>query len=159
MTIELKKSSLEGSEIETEPEIPEEEIPEPEPDIKPEEPKEEFSCWKAIFRHLKESGYDVYPPGIKEGVCTSRYIVVRNAGRSKVPGISSDRAYYDVMLYMPRNKYSEIEIEGRHLMECMDKLFPLVRPTRQVEIPFWDYEINGYQTSFEYVNYVKSRRR
>lgn len=120
---------------------------------------EPFSCWKTIFRHLKQNGYDVYPPGLKEGEASSIYVVVRNAGRTKVPGHSSDRQYYDLMLYVPRNRYSEIEIESRKLTKCLDKLFPLIRATRHTEIPYWDYEVKAWQTSHEYVNYIKTERR
>lgn len=121
--------------------------------------EEEFSCWKVIFRHLKSKGYDVYPPGIKEGECTSMYVAIRHAGISEVVGFSTDSHFYDIMLYLPHNRYSEIDIEIRRIKEHMDELFPLIRPTRHIDIPFWDYEIKAWQTSIEYVNYVKSKRR
>lgn len=121
--------------------------------------QEEFSCWKKIFRHLKAEGFDVYPPGVKEGKATTPYIAVRKAGTSEIPGISSNRQFYDIMLYVPHNMYSEIEILLNRVKESMDKLFPLVRPTRFVDTPFWDYEIKAWQTTIEYVNVLKSRRR
>lgn len=121
--------------------------------------EEEFSVWKTIFRHLESEGYDVYPPGIKEGEVTDVYLVVRNEGATEVFGYSTDSYFYDIMLYYPRNRYSDTDILVRQLKESMDKLFPLVRPTRTIDAPFWDYEINGWQVSVEYVNYAKSKRR
>lgn len=37
----------------------------------------EDTRWKDIFSALNKAGFDVYPPGVKLGECTSEYLVVK----------------------------------------------------------------------------------
>ena len=118
----------------------------------------EDSRWSDIFIHLKNKGYDVYPPAIKEGECTSPYIVVKDAGSSKVEGISSSLTLFDVMLYMPRNSYSKIEPFVRQLEADMDELWPMIRPTHFITTSFYDDSVKGWMISIQYENYQKNKR-
>lgn len=53
----------------------------------------ENSRWSDIFKHLENAGYEVYPPSVKEGECTSPYVVVKDAGTSKDTNVSSSLLY------------------------------------------------------------------
>lgn len=118
----------------------------------------ENSRWKDIFRHLKNLGYDVYPPGNKEGECTKPYIVVKDAGTTKVAGISSSLALFDVMVYMPYNRYSELEEYSRKVEKDMDGLWPMIRPAHFKTTSFYDESVKGYMVSIQYKNYQKNTR-
>lgn len=116
------------------------------------------SRWKDIFLHLKSKGYEVYPPGNKDGECLKPYIVVKDAGTTKVTGISSSLALFDVMVYMPYNRYSELEEYVRKVEEDMDELFPMIRPAHFKTASFYDESVKGYMESIQYQNYQKNTR-
>lgn len=114
-----------------------------------------MSRWSDIFDHLKANGYSVYPPAQKTGECKSKYVVVRGAGVNPVGVVSSTRAIYDIMLYVPYNKYSSIEPEVASLKQIMKGLFPMIRPTGNETPPFPDDAVKGFMVSVEYENYRK----
>lgn len=118
----------------------------------------ENSRWSDIFLHLKNKGYEVYPPATKEGECLKPYIVVKDAGTSKVENYSSSLALFDVMVYLPRNSYSKIEPFVRQLEEDMDELFPLIRPAHFKTTSFYDDSVKGWMVSIQYENYQKNKR-
>ncbi len=107
---------------------------------------------------LKDAGYEVYSPGTKEGECTSPYIVVRDAGKSKAMGISSSIALFDILIYLPRNSYSKLEPFVRDVEDCMDGLFPTIRPVHYKSTPFLDDDVKAWMVSIQYKNYQKNKR-
>lgn len=118
----------------------------------------ENSRWKDIFRHLKIFGFSVYPPGNKTGECVEPYIVIKDAGTTKVSGISSSLALFDVMVYVPYNRYSELEEYVRKVEIAMDELWPMIRPAHFKTTSFYDESIKGYMVSIQYQNYQKNTR-
>lgn len=118
----------------------------------------ENSRWSDIFKHLESSGYEVYPPGVKEGECISPYVVVKDAGTSKDTNVSSSIALYDIMVYMPKNQYSKLESFVRKLEEDMDGLWPMIRPTHFKTTAFYDDSVKGWMVSIQYKNYQKNKR-
>lgn len=116
------------------------------------------SRWSDIYFHLKNSGYDVYPPGIKQGECKTPYIVVKGAGVSKAPGISSNVALFDLLVYVPKNSYSAIETFIRGLEEVMDGMFPMIRPSHYQTTPYYDDAVKAWMVSVQYKNYQKNKR-
>lgn len=115
--------------------------------------------WEDIFKHLEKAGFDVYPPATKQSECTSMYIVVRHAGTSDALTVSSNRALFDVLVYVPKHEYSKIEAYTRDIQKSMDELFPLFRPVHTTSTPFFDEDVKGWMVSITYVNYQKKRRR
>ena len=114
--------------------------------------------WEDIFNHLKTSGYDVYPPGVKEGKCTKSYIVVKDAGISEAASVSSNLALYDVMLYVPKHAYSTLEGFKNDVQAVMDGLFPMIRPTHFVSTSFYDETVDAWMVSVQYQNVQKKVR-
>lgn len=108
--------------------------------------------------HLKGLGYDVYPPATKEGECKEPYIVVKDAGLSKLDSFSSSVALFDIMVYMPRNRYSELEPFVNKLKEDMDGLFPMIQPAHFETSSYYDESVNGWMLSIQYENYRKNKR-
>lgn len=117
------------------------------------------SRWSDIFNHLKNSGFDVYPPGVKGGECKTPYIVVKDAGSQDILTISSKRVLYDIMLYLPRNQYSQIEPYKKRVKESMDGLFPMIRPTNTETASYFDDTVKAWMASIQYQNYQKNTRR
>lgn len=113
------------------------------------------SRWQDIFLHLKNKKFDVYSPGIKTGECTSKYIVVKNDGASKVAGISSSEDKYAIMCYVPKDSYSELEPFIQKVKEAMNMLKPMILPTGSQTPSFYDDSVKGHMVSIEYKNYKK----
>ena len=93
--------------------------------------------WKKIFRHLKSEGYDVYSPGTKKGECKNKYIVIKRAGGTNTQ-FSTSEIFYDIMLYVPDNNYSELDSFVDDVKKSMKKLFPLVKPTGEETTSYYD---------------------
>jgi len=114
------------------------------------------SRWQDVFNHLIGAGYEVYSPAQKIGECESPYVVIRSAGVYEAGGdISSTRALYDIMLYIPFGKYSTIEPAMTALKESMKGLFPMIRPTYSETPPYPDDLVKGFMISVQYENYRK----
>lgn len=115
--------------------------------------------WKDIYTHLKNNGFEVYAPDQKEGTCQSKYIVVKQREVVDTNAVSSVQALYDILLYIPKNHFSEIEEFTEEVKESLDKLFPMIRPAHSQTEPFFDANVQGYMTSILYINYRKMKRR
>lgn len=118
----------------------------------------EKSRWSDIFLHLKDKGFDVYSPGSKEGECKSPYVVVKHAGKSKNPTVSSSMMLYDILVYLPKNKYSQLETFVGKVEDAMDGLWPMIRPVHYQTTPYYDEEIKAWMVSIQYQNIRKNKR-
>ena len=110
--------------------------------------------WKKIFRHLKSEGYDVYSPGTKKGECKKKYIVIKRAGGTNTQ-FSTSEIFYDIMLYVPDNNYSELDSFVYDVKKSMKKLFPLVKPTGEETTSYYDDNYKAHMVSIVYSNYKK----
>lgn len=110
--------------------------------------------WETIFEHLKKDGFDVYSPGTKKGECKSKYIVVKVGGGSGT-SFSTDQTYYDVMMYVPDNRYSELDNFVSDVKKSMKKLYPLVKPTGEETPSYYDDTYKAHMVSVVYSNYKK----
>lgn len=117
------------------------------------------TVWKQLYRHLKSKGYDVYGPDQKEGYCNKPYVVLKTGVTIGLEEISSSERMYDLLVYVPKDKFSEVEEYTDKLKEDMDEMFPLVRTTGSETEPFYDDSVRAYMTSVQYVNYRKRKRR
>ena len=110
--------------------------------------------WQTIFRHLKKDGFEVYSPGTKQGECKSRYIVIKSGGGSGTQ-FSTTVSYYDIMLYVPKNKYSELDGFILEVKRSMKKLFPMLKPTGEETSSYYDDNYKAHMVSIVYSNYKK----
>lgn len=117
------------------------------------------SRWSDIFIHLKNANFNVFPPGLKGGDCTQPYVVVKDAGISEDSMVSSNIALYDIMVYVPKNQYSELEPYIASVKQSMDELFPMIRPTHFQTTSYFDDTVKAWMVSIQYQNYQKKTRR
>ena len=113
------------------------------------------SRWQDIFLHLKQKGYEVYPPGVKTGECTSPYVVVKNDGGYKHANFSSNRDMYAIMCYVPKQQYSKLEPLVQKVKEAMKPLVPMIVPYGQETPSYYDDTCKAHYISVEYENYKK----
>lgn len=113
------------------------------------------SRWQDIFLHLTKSGFDVYPPGIKAGECTSQYIVVKNDGSTRHANISTDDDFYAVMCYVPKSSYSTLEPMVQAVKRTMKELEPMILPYGSQTPSYYDDSYKAHMVSIQYKNYKK----
>lgn len=114
-----------------------------------------MSRWQDIYTHLKKEGFDVYSPGQHQGECTSPYVVVKDMGVSQFVTFSSNRALYDIMCYVPKDHFSQLEPFVHKLKSSMSKMYPMIRPAHYETPSFYDDTVKGHMISVQYINYRK----
>lgn len=105
--------------------------------------------------HLKANGIDVYSPGIKTGECKAPYVVVKDAGASKMTSFSSMNHYYDILIYVPARNYSKLEPYVNEIKKLMTELKPTFREAGQETEAFYDDTNKSHMISVMYKNYRK----
>ena len=105
-----------------------------------------------IYSHLKSEGFDVYCPAQKQGECTSPYVVVKDSGTIKYPGFSSTATTYDVMCYVPKDHFTELEKYVLSVKESLSKLRPMLMPTYTETPSFYDDTVKAHMISMQYRN-------
>lgn len=109
------------------------------------------TVWEKIFTTLKDNSIEVYPPATKEGECSSKYVVLKQDGSSQIGSLSSQVVYYTVMLYVPKNKYNQLEVFKKEVQDTIAKeLFPLLMPTGNETPDFYDSSVKAHMTSVMY---------
>lgn len=116
----------------------------------------ENSRWQDIFCHLEREGFDVYPPGIKLGECTSEYIVVKNDGSSRHNLFSTDVDRYAIMCYVPKDKYSSLEPFVQAVKLAMKGLEPMIKAQGSQTSSYYDDSYKAHMVSIEYYNHKKA---
>lgn len=107
--------------------------------------------WQTIADKFLERGIEIYPPAIQRGECKNAYCVLKDSGASPINGCSSQRQLFDLMCYVPQNKYTSLEPFVAKCKEVMDQdVYPLVLPTGLETPSFFDDTINAYMISVEY---------
>lgn len=115
--------------------------------------------WKDIYDKLTEHGIDTYSPGRKTGECITPYVVVKNAGRTAASVVSSSQDLYDLMCYVPKDKYSTLEPFVERVENIMDELFPMLRSMHFRTASYYDDSVKGHMMSTQFVNWKKNTRR
>lgn len=119
--------------------------------------KYEDSRWQDLYLFLTSKGYDVYTPGQKEGECLSKYIVVKYAGSVKADMISSRRDLYDLILYVPKANYSQLESFVQQVITDMKEIEPLFMSyDNQQDTSYFDDSVKAHFVSIVYMNYKKN---
>lgn len=114
-----------------------------------------MTIFEEIVKHLADEGFDVYSPQTKIGDCISSYIVVKFAGSNQHIFASTDVDLYDVMCYVPKNKYSELEKMLLNVKASMKKMYPKIIPYGNQTPSFYDSAIKAFMVSIKYKNYKK----
>jgi hypothetical protein len=117
-----------------------------------------MSIWKLIYDTLTENGIDVYPPSIKLGECTSPYTVIKQDGSSRISNFSSERVYYQFMIYVPKNQYDRLsEYEEQVKKIINEKLRFTLKPTGDNMTDYYDDNLKAHMRSFLYKNNVRNK--
>lgn len=113
---------------------------------------------EALIICLKDNKIEAYPPANKKGICTDNYVVVKSSGSSPIPGYTSEVHYYDILCYVPQNKYTELEKFKSRVKEIIDEnFFPRLVPTGSETSDFFEDEIKAHMTSVMYKNNVRNK--
>lgn len=113
------------------------------------------SRWQDIYKHLVKEGFDAYSPGQHEGECITPYVVIKDAGATQYGNFSSTRNLYDIMCYVPKEQFSQLEPFVQKLQVAMIKMYPVIRPTHYKTPSFYDDTVKGHMISVQYLNYKK----
>lgn len=112
--------------------------------------------WKKIYTYLKDKGIEVYAPAQHIGECTTKYVVVKNAG---VQGseYSTTVGTYNIMCYVPKEQFSQLEAFVSLIKSYLKSWqnTAAIRPTGLETPSFYDEEIKGHMISIQYNVYKK----
>lgn len=108
--------------------------------------------WGDIYKHLKSKGFDVYSPAQHEGECITKYIVLKISSSAQISGYSSERCTYDILLYIPKNEYSQIEDFVSEVESAMKELEPMIMSMHYKTAPYYDDQVKGHMVSIQYRN-------
>lgn len=111
---------------------------------------------ETILDCLINKGIDAYPPATKKGICTKEYVVVKASGSSQINSYTSEVHYYDIMCYVPQNKYTSLESFKKEVKEELNKLFPMIIPTGEETPDYYDEEFKAHMVSIMYRNNVRN---
>lgn len=115
----------------------------------------ENTRYKDLFMHLKNKGFNVFTPGQHQGECIEPYVVIKDAGTTQFQGFSTTQNLYDIMCYVPANKFTALESFVGSVEESMKELFPMFKSAKYRTPSFYEESIKGYMISTQYVNYRK----
>lgn len=105
-----------------------------------------------IYKHLSNNGIEVYSPAQKKGECTSPYVVLKDAGTIKIAGLSSTQTIYDVMCYVPKDRFTLLEKYIHQVKQIMSKLQPMIMPLFIETASFYDDSVEAHMISVQYRN-------
>ncbi len=108
-----------------------------------------------IYLHLKKKGFEVYFPAQKVGECLSPYVVVKDATTSQYLEYSSTVTYYDLMCYIPKDHFSNLEPFVESVKVAMRELVPMIKPTYSQTQSYYDDSVKAHMISVQYKNYRK----
>ena len=108
-----------------------------------------------IYLHFKEKVFEVYFPAQKVGECLSLYVVVKDATTYQYLQYSSTVTYYDIMCYIPKDHFSDLEPFVEEVKLAMKDLVPMIKPTHSQTQSFYDDSVKGHMISIQYKNYRK----
>ncbi len=106
-----------------------------------------------IYLSLKEQGVAVYFPAQKQGECTSPYVVVKDMLTTQFHEFSTTVTYYDVLCYVPHDRFSTLELFVERVKDCMRRLYPMLTPTYEQTASYFDEAVKAYMVSIRYKNY------
>lgn len=108
---------------------------------------------KDIYDCLKNNQVEVYFPGQHKGECTSNYVVVRDTTSVKSLSFSTMIHYYDVLCYVPQQRFGDLEPFLEEVKKAMKQLVPMIKPADSETGSFYDESNKGWMKSVQYQNY------
>lgn len=108
-----------------------------------------------IYMHLKQKGFDVYFPAQHQGECIAPYVVVKGNVQTQFRQYSSTTQYYDLLCYVPKEKFSTLYPFVDSIKAAMKELVPMIKPAYYDTSAFYDDEVKGHMVSIQYLNYRK----
>ena len=105
-----------------------------------------------IFKHLSDNGIDVYSPAQKKGECEAPYVVLKDAGTTKIAGLSTTQTIYDVMCYVPKDHFTLLEKYVQKVKQVMSQLQPMIMPVFIETASFYDDSVEAHMISIQYRN-------
>ena len=111
--------------------------------------------YKDIFKHLKARGVDVYAPAQAKGECKQPYTVIKEAGGAQHAALSTAQQLYDIMCYVPKDRYSQLDEYAGQIKGHMKGLEPMINPTHFTTSSFYDDTVKAHMISIQYYNYRK----
>ena len=115
----------------------------------------ENSRYKDLYKHLKQEGFSVYTPGQKTGECTAPYVVIKDTGTAQFAGFSSTQSVYDLMCYVPKDKYTDLDLYVDSVEVAMKGLYPMFKSAHYRTPAYYDESCKAYMVSTQYYNYKK----
>ena len=109
-----------------------------------------MSILKEVRKTLSSDGTEVYFPSQHEGECLNEYIVVKVSDAIDEIEVSSERPIYTLMLYVPKNRYSDLEDMLNETKIKMKQLFPTLRYVGNQTDSFYDDNVKGHMISIQY---------
>ena len=110
---------------------------------------------KDIYDCLKTANFDVYFVGQHKGDCINPYIVVKQSTQSNYENLSTNIQYYDILIYVPQNKPSLIDVLLDEVEQTLKTLYPMIKSQNTRTEMFFDDSVNGWMRSMLYSNYRK----
>ena len=110
-----------------------------------------MTIWETIQTKLEEHGIKTFPHGLATGECKENYVVLKESGSTQISNYSSERVYFDFILYVPKNKYNILSVFEDQVKAVLDEqLYPLLMPTGQNTPDFYDDDKKAHMRSFMY---------
>ena len=115
------------------------------------------TVWDITQKALVDAGVDTYPPATYKGDCKAPYCVLRDSGSEPISKTSSERHFYTLLCYVPRNKYLELAsfVERCKAVMAQPPIYPMLMPTGTETPSFYDDTNNSYMISIQYRNNVR----
>lgn len=107
-----------------------------------------FALWEVGYNHLKEKGYDVYPPDTKKGICQKDYLIFKLAESLQYGELSTVKQNYDVLCYS--KTYTGVLKLADKVRVDMAELVPFFFPTGEEQTPFYDTHVEAFMSSIAY---------
>ena len=74
---------------------------------------------------------------------------------TKYLNFSSTITYYDIMCYIPKDHFSELEPFVESVKVAMKGLVPMIKPTYSQTQSYYDDSVKAHMISVQYKNYRK----
>lgn len=115
----------------------------------------ENTLWEIITNTLIEHNIDVYPPATAKGECKKPYVVLKQDGATKIPGLSSEKVFYMFMLYVPKEQYTYLSRFEEEVRNALEDIIPMILPVGETNTDYYD---DNYNAHMRYMLYRANRR-
>jgi len=102
---------------------------------------------------LKGHGIEVKSPGVEYGDVITKFVVVNYYGASSLGSFSSEQVVYDLDVYVPQKRYSELEPFIFEVKQAMEDLRPMLKLNGYESPSYYDDSIKGHVVTIEYSMY------